>query len=39
MRISDSAVKTAPTAAYAVQLVYNVSRIFLRVLNLSLRLF
>ena len=30
MRISDSAVKTAPTAAYAVQLVYNVNRIFTR---------
>ena len=28
MRISDSAVKTAPTAAYAVQLFYNVNLIF-----------
>ena len=30
MRISDSAVKTSPTAAYAVQLVYNVNSIFTR---------
>ena len=33
MRISDSAVKTAPTAVNAVQLVYNVNRIIVRCLS------